>query len=97
MKDLRDALEERGLDSKGVKAVLKERLLEALAKENAGVAAGAEEAVEDAKEEEEEAAPVADLNGHAEDDASMVRTSAFYDPDENADDDDDDYVDVDND
>merc|ERR1712126_196777 len=65
VKDLRDALEERGLDSKGVKAVLKERLMEALAKENAE---DAEEPVNDAKTE---APPVADLNGHAEDDASM--------------------------
>ena len=38
VKDLKDALEERGLDSKGVKAVLKERLMEALAKENAAAA-----------------------------------------------------------
>merc|ERR1712013_412003 len=55
VKDLKDALEERGLDSKGVKAVLKERLMEALAKENAadseaGAASDADAASDGEKE-----------------------------------------------
>ena len=69
VKELRDALEERGLDSKGVKAVLKERLLEALAKENAGT----EDVVETPSKEASEEPSVGDLNGHAEDSSSMVR------------------------
>ena len=60
VKELRDALDERGLDGKGNKAVLKERLLAALIEERSAaaerVATPEEEEQEDEEEDEEEPA-----------------------------------------
>ena len=65
MKELRDALEERGLDSKGNKTVLKERLMETLAHETNGAPASKTEETTNAQD-----AVIG--NGHINGDIHMV-------------------------
>ena len=81
VKELKDALEERGLDSKGVKAVLKERLAEALALEKSGgqvaaVAVAADAEAAEIEETAEDSVPSGIENSHVNGD---MHTVSFWD------------------